>query len=198
MDKSKILIVEDEFLIAKNIERCLLKNGYCVSSICASGEEALDKADKEKPDLILMDIHLDGEMDGIETSGELNINFNIPIIFLTAHSNRETFNKAKVTAPFGYITKPFDEQRLCMAIEIAIYKDKSEKEKEKLRKELKILKGMLPICCHCKKIRDDVGYWEEIERYISKHSEADFSHGICPECATKYYSDYICIDDKRS
>ena len=155
MDDPKIMIVEDELFIAKNIQRILENNNYIVTAVVKTGEEAVRNAEKYKPDLVLMDIILDGEMSGIEASEIINQKFNIPVLFLTAHSDSETFNKAKLTLPFGYLTKPFDERQLIMAIEVAIYRDKSEKEKEKLRNEIKTLHGLLPICANCKKIRNE-------------------------------------------
>jgi len=110
-------------------------------------------------------------------------------VFLTAHSDIDTFEKAKKTEPFGYVLKPFEDRQLYLTIETTLYKDRMEKERKKLLEEIKVLRGLLPICSHCKKIRNDTGYWEQIEDYIRSHSEAVFSHGICPDCLKKYYSD---------
>lgn len=191
MENLSIMIVEDEAIIAKNIKRSLIKNGFTVTSVVNSAEKAIVNAEKDKPDLVLMDIHLMGEKDGIYASEQIWKNFEIPIFFLTAHSDKETFNQAKSTHPFGYLTKPFNESQLCMAVEIAALKDKSFKKEQELKQEIKTLKGLLPICASCKRIRDDMGYWEQIEMYISKYSDAEFTHGICPECYDELYGEFL-------
>lgn len=100
--------------------------------------------------------------------------------------------------PFGFVIKPFKDHELSVAIELAFYKSVMDAEREKLIVELKqaldeikTLKGFLPICAACKKIRDDKGYWQQIEVYISDHSEAEFSHGMCPDCAREYYPEFF-------
>jgi two-component system, response regulator PdtaR len=204
MNKYKILIVDDEILVAKSLEIMLKGAGYIVSGIVVSGQEAILKAKKLKPDLVLMDITLKGEIDGIQTAEYIQKNFKLPIIFLTAHNDKKTVERAKLTQPFGYITKPFDETKLLISIEMSIYKAQRDNEreqllseKEKLIKErelalneVKILRGIIPICSHCNNIRNDEGYWEKVADYIRKHSQAEFSHSICPECMKKYYSEF--------
>ncbi|MCK5341176.1 MAG: response regulator, partial [Desulfobulbaceae bacterium] len=132
MTKERILIVEDELIVAKDIENCLTKLGYSMAGIVASGEEAVRKVDELRPDLILMDIILKGEMNGIEAAEEINT-LNIPVVYLTAHADTDTLDRAKTTAPYGYIIKPFDERMLQSTIEITLYKSRMEnklKERE--------------------------------------------------------------------
>jgi len=194
MNKTSILIVEDEILVAENIKNILLKNGYRVASVAVSGEEAVSGALTEKPNIILMDIVLKGSMDGIEAAGRIREKLDIPIIFITAHSDDKSLERVKATQPFGYITKPFEERQLTITIEMALYKYKIDKEKEQLILELqdalnkvKVLSGLIPICSYCKKIRDDKGYWEKVEDYIRTHADVEFTHSICPDCVTKYF-----------
>lgn len=180
MSRDKILIVEDEAIVSIEIQDKLKELGYPVAGIAFSGEEAIKMAEELKPNLVLMDINLGVGMDGIETAEKIQSRLNIPVIYLTAYTDEETLQKAKVSKPYGYIIKPFNERELHIVIEIALYKHKAETE-------LKILRGILPICASCKKIRDDSGYWEQIESYIRNHSEAEFSHSLCPDCAKKLY-----------
>lgn len=128
MDGKKILIVEDEIITAKDIKECLQDMGYVVLAIVSSGEEAIKKAGKENPDLVLMDIMLEGEMDGIETARQIRSISNIPVVYLTAYSDKNILERAKITEPFGYILKPFNERELQINIEIALYKHRMERE----------------------------------------------------------------------
>ena len=127
MTKERILIVEDELIVAKDIENCLSKLGYSVAGVVASGEEVVRKVDELQPDLVLMDIVLKGEMNGIEAAKEINT-LNIPVIYLTAHADTDTLDRAKLTTPYGYIVKPFDERILQSTIEITLYKSRMEKK----------------------------------------------------------------------
>lgn len=126
--QKKILIVEDELIIAENIKVMLNSLGYLVPNIIVSGEEAVDKVGKTNPDLVLMDIKLKGKIDGIETAKQIRADCDIPIIFLTAFSDEATLQKAKITKPFGYIIKPFNKRELQANIEMAFYRHKIERQ----------------------------------------------------------------------
>lgn len=129
---AKILVVEDEAIAAEAIRKRLQKLGYAVPSTASRGEEAVKKAEEHMPDLVLMDIVLQGEMDGIEAAEQIHTRFNIPVVYLTAYSDEKTLLRAKITEPFGYIIKPFKERELQIAIEIALFKHEMEsKLKEK-------------------------------------------------------------------
>lgn len=129
MSKKKILVVEDEAIVAKDIEVCLEKIGYNVMGTYSKGEKVIPAIEKEQPDLVLMDIMLAGEMTGIDVSTKIQENFDIPVVFLTAYADEKTISKAKVTEPYGYVIKPFKEIDLRTSIEMALYKFKKEKEK---------------------------------------------------------------------
>lgn len=329
MPPSRILVVEDESIVALGIEHRLQTLGYEVAASVASGEAAIQQAAETRPDLVLMDIQLQDEMDGIEAARQIRTRFNVPVVYLTAHADHHTVQRAKITEPFGYIIKPFQEHDLHIAIEMALYKHKmesslaeherwlvttlrsigdaviatdskgaiifmnpaaetltgwqqaeatgldlpevfklvneetrhtienqaaqamvtgkmldlgnhtllisktnreipiadsvapiqdelgnitgavlvfqditerkrAEAEREQLITDLqealdtiKILSGIIPICASCKRIRDQQGDWQPIELYLRDHSEAEFSHGICPECATRLYPDFF-------
>ncbi len=327
MTAYRVLVVEDEAITAKDLVVILEGLGYDVTAIARTGEEAVEKALEIKPDVVIMDIKLAGEMDGIEAADQINSRFHIPIIYLTAYTEDELLQRAKPTEPMGYVLKPFRPEGLRFQIELGIYKsqidnrlresedrlqlalkgadlgfwdwnietgvtsyslrwsemlgyppdeiaprirfwegivhpDDAMKAKETLNQhlegitdfyqaesrlrttsgdyrsvlargkvverdgegkpirmagtvmditqrkrleeeksnlivdlqkalaEIKTLSGLLPICAWCKKIRDDDGYWNEIEQYIGGHSEAKFSHGICPDCMRKLYPEH--------
>ena len=314
----KILIVEDERMIAEDIKHTLVHFNYKVIGIISEGEDALKKLEKLSPDLVLMDIKLKGKLNGIEAGTIITNKYDIPIIFVTAYADDKTINQATSASPYGFILKPFNSKEIHAVIEMTIVKHKAKKileesnakfesmfernpepsvyvdnnfkivdinsrfteyflytkeevnykliddmivpEKSKLEakdlnvktsqgyvyhdtyrkrkdgvlvpvsisaapiiikgktagsfviykdiskqkraeterekviadlkqalEKVKTLSGLIPICSHCKKIRDDTGYWQKVEEYLSQHSDVDFSHSICPECLQKYY-----------
>ncbi len=126
MEKAKILIVEDEAVLAFCIESSLKEMGFLADEAVPSGEEAIIKIENERPDLVLMDIMLKGKMDGIDTAGEIRSKFNVPVIYLTAYADKSILERAKLTEPFGYLVKPFKDRELKSVIEIALYKFKME------------------------------------------------------------------------
>ena len=131
MSKTNIIIVEDESIVAKDIQQSLKKLGYNVLAICSNGNDAINAVEEHQPDIVLMDIMLKDDMSGIKP--QIKEKFNIPIIFLTAYADESTLNKAKVTEPHGYIIKPFKEIDLHTSIEMALYKHEKEKEIKKER-----------------------------------------------------------------
>ncbi len=325
MSLARILVVEDEGIIAQDIQSTLEKLGYEVPAIAVVGEEAIEKATELRPDLVLMDIVLWGGMDGVEAATRIRDELRIPVIYLTAHSDSATLQRAKVTGPYGYIVKPLVERELRIGIEMALHKhalenrlaeqDKwfataltsigeaviatdtdglvrfmnplaesitgwtqadahgqhldnvmvlsaevatggthgpfaeavrkglvidwanrtwlwprngpstpidytaarireangevagvvvvfrditprrqLEEERERLIRQLraalenvKTLRGLLPVCASCKKIRDDKGYWDAVDSYIVKHGLGEVSHSICPDCIRQLY-----------
>ena len=128
MKKTQILVVEDEKIIAESICDMLNSLGYRVSAYASSGKEAIKKAEKTQPDLVLMDIMLKGRMDGVETAEHIRNLFDIPVIYLTAYADEKTLQRAKITEPFGYMLKPFYEKELHSTIEMALYKNKIERK----------------------------------------------------------------------
>lgn len=128
MPEKKILVVEDESIIAEDIRMNLEDLGYTVPAVVSSGEAAILKVKETGPDLVLMDIMLKGEMDGIDTAEKIHSNFNIPVVFLTAYGDEKTLERAKVTEPFGYIIKPFKQRELNINIEIALHKNEMDKK----------------------------------------------------------------------
>jgi PAS domain S-box-containing protein len=139
MGLAKILIVEDEVIVARTIASQLDQLGYTVIGKASSGKAAISRASETKPDLILMDIIIKGEMDGITTASYIHEQLDIPIIFLTAYGDEQTLERAKVTQPFGYVVKPFTIRDLRISIEIALVKHKLECELRESRDQLATL-----------------------------------------------------------
>lgn len=138
--REKIIIFEDERIVGEDIKLILERLGYKVPRIETSGEKAIKIIKKFKPDLLLIDIVLNGKLDGIEVAEQIRRHYNIPIIYLTAYADEKILARAKATEPHGYIIKPFDERDLRTAVEIALYKHKTE---QKLRESFEKLKKSL-------------------------------------------------------
>jgi PAS domain S-box-containing protein len=128
MVRARLLIVEDEGIVGLNIQRRLEGLGYNVVANVASGEEAIAVAQETHPELVLMDIKLEGRIDGIEAAAQIRDRLQIPIVYLTAYTNEETLNRAKLTEPYGYILKPFEARDLATTIEVALYKYQMEQQ----------------------------------------------------------------------
>jgi CheY-like chemotaxis protein len=196
MTTARILIVEDEGIVALQVRTTLEQHGFIVTDTCASGAEAIASAAASPPDLVLMDMKLQGPLDGIATAAAIQKSAHVPVVYLTAHSEDSVVDRAKSTGPYGYLLKPFNPQELCVTVDVALYKHQLDEEKRLLNQQLaealakvRVLSGFLPTCASCKKIRDDSGQWSPMEVYIREHSEAEFSHGLCPECARRLYPD---------
>lgn len=123
---SRILIVEDERITAEDLHDILTDLGYHVTGIVSSGAEAIQAVERDRPDLALMDIRIKGEMDGTETARVLNERFGVPVVYLTAHADRDTLQRAKRAKPLGYIVKPFQESELQASVEIALHKHQQD------------------------------------------------------------------------
>jgi PAS domain S-box-containing protein len=127
-EQPRILIVEDQKIVAADLESTLRRLGYSVVGTASSGEEAIRKASELEPSIVLMDIRLRGDMDGIEAARSVRARQDVPIVYLTAYADDETIVRARETAPFGYLVKPFNERELRGAIEVALYKHATERE----------------------------------------------------------------------
>ncbi|MFW6112601.1 MAG: sensor histidine kinase [Chloroflexota bacterium] len=141
MGKKRILVVEDEYVIAREIQLGLRELGYTVVDIATSGEESIEKTGEHSPDLVLMDIVLmdivlKGEMDGIEAAKEIRSRYDVPVVYLTAYPDENTMERAKTSEPYGYLIKPFEERELHTTIEMALYRHDAEREKARLYREL--------------------------------------------------------------
>ena len=139
MPELKILIVEDEWIVAESIKDSLQKLGYGVSDVVASADEAIQKTATDRPDLVLMDIKLQGKMNGIQTADHIFSHYKIPVIFLTAYADSKILQQAVSAKPFGYIVKPFREKELLSTIEISLYRCKMEARVKMLNNMLQVI-----------------------------------------------------------
>ena len=181
MAKINVLVVEDESIVSKDIQHSLKKLGYSLVGAASTGEKAIELAKSTMPDIILMDIMLKGEMNGIEAADEIRKTCSIPVIFLTAYADESTLSKAKITEPYGYILKPFKEIDLHTTIEMAIYKHGREQEVVKERDLLFSLvenkdstqKGFIFVKSNSKLVKlksEDIYYIEALKDYVVIHT----------------------------
>jgi sigma-B regulation protein RsbU (phosphoserine phosphatase) len=195
----KILIAEDEKISRRILEMTLTKAGYDVVAV-EDGVKALESIQKDVPDMLVTDWMMP-ELDGLELCRRirtLNLTSYVYIIVLTALTQKERIIEGLDAGTDDYITKPFERTELLARVragERVIQLERSLRQKNKELSEalaqVKQLKGLLPICMFCKKIRNDENYWQKVEEYLAEHTGADFSHSICPECLEKHYSQYV-------
>lgn len=133
MEKLNIFIVEDESIVAKDIQNNLIKLGYNVLGIANNGKDAIEQIKETNPDVVLMDIMIKGDLTGIEVAEQIRKHISVPVIFLTAYADESTLSRAKVTEPYGYILKPFKEIDLHSTIEMAVYKHQKDSALQKER-----------------------------------------------------------------
>jgi sigma-B regulation protein RsbU (phosphoserine phosphatase) len=194
----KILIAEDEPISRRLLETTLTKAGYDVLAV-EDGVKALESIQKEVPDMLITDWMMP-ELDGLDLCRqirELDLSSYVYILVLTALTQKENIIQGLDAGANDYVTKPFDRTELLARVragERVIQLEKSLRQKNKELSEalaqVKQLKGLLPICMYCKRIRKDENYWQQVEEYLSEHTEADFSHSLCPECLEKHYPEH--------
>ena len=197
-EKPRILIVDD---MPENIRILIELLGSEYATIPAtSGAAALKKSQTEPlPDLILLDIMMP-EMDGYDVCRRLKENdltWEIPVIFITAVSEVMDEAKAFKLGAVDYVTKPFHPATIVARVKTHLALSRHIKELSRALETVKTLSGLIPICAGCKKIRDDQGYWKQVETYICEYTNARFSHGICPDCAQTLYPDFNMHDKNK-
>lgn len=190
----RLLLVEDEPLVATPLTLMLKRLGYDVAAVVDSGEEAVKMTFALIPDLVLMDISLRGTMDGAEAARQIRLTTGRPVVFLSGHSDPITLKKARECEPYGFILKPFGERELLVQIDLALYRHKVETERALAKRELEIahgnlrnLRGLLPVCAGCKKIQEADGRWQALEDFLKAHANVELTHGFCPECESRLY-----------
>lgn len=188
-----VVIAEDETLVADLIAHELASMGMEVVGRAANGRQAVELTASLRPDVVVMDIAMP-VMDGLAAAATIQTECPTPVVIVSAHEAAEDVAGATAAGVGAFLAKPPQGAELDRAITIARARHADLMEMRRLNRELttaiaevKTLKGYVPICAGCKKIRDDKNYWEEVEIYVMKHTEAKFSHGLCPECMPKYF-----------
>lgn len=189
----RILIVEDVGSVAQLLASVLEASGYEVVGSASDGADAVRLTEEHRPDIVFMDITLEGDVDGVEAAGAIRSEFGTPVVFLTGHTDAETLERARSIEPHGYLVKPLEPRMLRPTIEMALHRHRMEIERQELiqrlqeaLEEVEQLRGMLPVCAWCRRVRDDEGYWDTIEGYLSKRLSTQYTHGMCQECAEKF------------
>jgi DNA-binding response OmpR family regulator len=207
-----ILIVDD---IAENLNvlrHVLEPAGYRILG-ATSGEAALQIAARVVPSLVLLDVMMPG-LDGFATCRALKqdpLTRHVPVVFVTAREDPAAVVQGFQAGGVDYVVKPFNREEVLARVqahvqlhslaralarrnreleELAAQLRSRQAELEAALASIKTLRGLIPICCHCKKVRDDRGFWQQVEAYVAEHSSAQFSHGICPECMRAYYPEF--------
>ncbi len=202
-DKISVLIAEDDFMVSEAIQKEVEDLGYIIVGKAPDGRQVVEMTQSLQPDVILMDIEMP-DMDGLEATRRIYQSCPTPVVILTAYDTPDLVKQAGKAGAGAYLVKMPNAREIERAITIATARFDDMMTLRRLNAELqsrneqlqdalaqvKQLSGLLPICANCKKIRDDEGYWQDVAVYIRDRSEADFSHGICPDCARELYPEF--------
>jgi AmiR/NasT family two-component response regulator len=192
----RVLIAEDEAMVACLTRAELEAAGMTVVGTASDGRQAVEMVQRLKPDVVLMDIAMP-EMDGIDAATAIQQECPTPVVILSAHEDSGLVSMATEAGVGAFVVKPSDAEELERAIAIAVARHATLMKLRSLNRDLKqtlaeehTLKGLLPICSSCKKIRDDEGYWKQLEVYIEQRTHTRFSHGYCPDCLKQYFPEF--------
>lgn len=186
-----IYAVDDDTINLKLLSTILSQSQFKNVKLFFSGEAMLSEADNKIPDLILLDIMMPGisgydVLEAVKSDPRMK---HIPVIMITAAPLEEELEPLRKSFELGamdYIAKPFSAIELIVRVKSALRIEKQRQELEIASAKIMSLEKLLPICSYCKKVRSDQNYWEEVEVYISEHTDTMFSHSICPDCYTKH------------
>ncbi len=194
--QTRVLIAEDDSMVARHMKVALTEIAMTVVGLAADGAKAVAMTTELKPDVVLMDMTMP-EMDGIAAATAIQAACPTPVVIVSAHTETDLVVQATAAGVGAYVVKPPEKEELERAIAIAIARHADLMELRRVNHDLertlavvKTLKGLLPICSGCKKIRDEKDYWNEVEIYVMQHTDAKFTHGLCPKCLEKYFPGY--------
>lgn len=192
----RILIAEDDFLVAEMIKGQLEQLGHEVLDVAINGHYAAEKVRDLKPDLVMMDMNMP-DMNGIDGMRLIHKHFPTPIVVLTAYESRDLLERATKAGAGAYLIKPSNLQEIERAIDISIARFDDLLELKKINAELKealesikTLEGLIPICVNCKKVRDDGGHWTDVENYLLRHTNVCLEKNLCPKCMKEIYPEF--------
>jgi DNA-binding response OmpR family regulator len=204
--KNPLLLIVDDIEDNISILHTILSKEPYRFAVASNGEEALSLIAREAPDLSLLDVMLP-DKSGFDVLRQINEDSSIPqfpVIFITARTGLEDKVEGFRLGGVDYITKPFQGEEVLARVRTHLeLKQRRDEQAELISQltasleEVRQLRGIIPICASCKKIRNDEGYWQQVEEYISSRSEVEFTHGLCPDCIKKFYPDYEDGDDKE-
>lgn len=189
----RVLVAEDNKVVSLMIQNSLDKLGHELAGVAESGREAVRMALSLEPDVILMDIEMP-ELNGLDATWEIQHRKSVPVVVLTAYEDDKLIEKAGQVGVSAYLLKPPRTKEIERAIIMAMARHddlmecwRLNRELEKAVAEIKTLRGILPLCSFCKRIRDAKGEWQKVDVYISRNSEAAVSHSVCPDCTKIHY-----------
>lgn len=189
----RVLVAEDNKVVSLMIQKSLAKLGHELAGVAESGREAVRMALRLEPDVILMDIEMP-ELNGLDATWEIQHRQPVPVVVLTAFEDGELIEKAGKVGVSAYLIKPPRTKEIERAIIMAMARHddlmecwRLNRELENALAEIKTLRGILPLCSFCNRIRDAKGDWQKVDVYICRNSEAAVSHSICPDCTKIHY-----------
>jgi AmiR/NasT family two-component response regulator len=199
----RIVVAEDDFLVGEEIKRILRQSRYEVVGEAVNGLEAIRLVADLRPDAVLMDIRMP-EMDGLTAARRITEECPTPIVIMTAYETADLVASASQAGVAAFLTKPPVLAEIDRAVTIALARHADLLELRRLNGELqtalaeiKTLRGVVPICSFCKRIRTSEGHWENVDTYLQHHTEADISHGLCPECLREHYPELAAAMKKK-
>jgi response regulator NasT len=190
----RIVVADDEPDMRDYFRKMLPRLGHMVVAAVQTGPELVEQCRIHDPDLVMTDIQMP-EQDGIDAARQIYQARPVPIILVSAHHDERLIERAEGEHILGYLVKPIKQADLQPAIAVAMRRFAQVRELEQALAHVQQLHGLLPICSYCKKIRDDQNYWQQVDAYISAHSGARFSHGICPECYEQIVKPQMAAND---
>jgi len=186
--KLTVVVAEDEYLISRQVVDAAQRAGYEVVGVAVDGEQALELIRELSPRAAILDVKMP-RLDGLEVARRLRDQSPIPVVLLTAYESREAIAAAREAGVGAYLVKPPEFGALQRAMELAVARHQDLMDLRRVNAELRQaaarirrLEGILSICMYCKKVRNEAQYWQQIEEYLAEHTDAWFSHGICPAC----------------